>query len=107
MIRFRPASRRHRKADRGRATTKVAVAVKEAKRRTRVFRVIHPGIRVPVRIVNSGKDSRLWQEYKVVARRATATTTVIRLWRGPDIRRATREWRIGWDIASWTRMISG
>ena len=101
------ASKWQHKVDKDRAATMAEEAITVDERVIRQAEVIHPGIRVPVRIVNLGKDSRLWQEYKVVARRATATTTVIRLWRGPDTRRATREWRIGWDIASWTRMISG
>ena len=66
--------------DRDRAATKVVVAVKEAKRGTRVLRDIHLGIRVLVRI--NPDRGRL----RAVARRAIAMMTETRLWREPGTR---------------------
>ena len=95
MTQNKQASRWWHKVDRDRAATKVVEAVKAERKGTRLVKAIPLDTRVKVRI-NPGRDSRWWREHKVVARRATATTMVTRLWREPGTRRLIREWRIGW-----------
>ena len=88
--------------DKDRAATKVVEAVMVERKETRPVKAIPLDTRVKVRI-NPGRASRWWHTRKVVARRATAMTTVTRLWREPGTRRLILEWRIGWGPVLWTR----
>ena len=90
------ASKWRHKVDRDRAATEVVVAVMVERKGTRLLRVIHLGIQVPVRI-SSGKGNkwrrklmvvarrvtamRMQYKFKAVARRATAMMMATRLWR--------------------------
>ena len=107
--------------DKDRAATKAVEAVMAERKEIRLVKIIHPVTRVQVRI-NPGKGNKWRRKHKVVARRATAMvmrckrkvvarratamTMVTRLWREPGTRRMTLAWRIGWDLAHWTRMTS-
>ena len=104
MTQSKHARWRH-KVDRGRAATKVVVAVMEEGKETRLVRAIRLGTRVKVRI-NPGRGNRWWCNLKVVARRATVMTMETRLLREPGTRRMTLEWKIDWGLAHWTRMTS-
>ena len=108
MMRNKQANRWRHKVGKGRAATKVVVAVMVERKETRLVRVIHPGTQVKVRINSARRATAMTMQckFKVVARRATAMTMVTRLWREPGTRRITLEWQIGWGLVLWTRMIS-
>ena len=71
----------------------------------RLVEVTHLAIRVRIRISLS-KGNGWWCEHKALARRATDTMMVTRLWREPGTRRMSLEWQPGWDLGHWIRMIS-
>ena len=121
MMESTRASKWRHKADRDRAATKAVEAVMVERKEIRLVKAIHLVTRVQVRI-NLGKGNK-WRcklmlaakratamtmqcKLKAVARRATAMMMVTRLWREPGTRHMILEWRIGWGLAHWTRMIS-
>ena len=107
MMRGTQASKWRHKVDKDRAATTVVEAVMAERKGIRLVEVIHLAIRVRIRISLS-KGNKWWCKHnnKAVARRATDTTMVTRLWREPGIRCMTMEWQQDWDLRHCIRMIS-
>ena len=93
------------KVEVARAETMVVEAIREPDGVIRLAKVNRLIIRVRI---NPHKSSRWWCKHssKAVARRASNTMMVIKLWREPDTKCMTMHLRRGWDLGHWIRMIN-